>query len=68
MAWSLSFYIFISCLISFRLKCHPFLPSLVPYYLCSKREIKPGLEALKGLGDIGNKQEGLEDLEDKNNK
>ena len=55
MAWFLSFYIFTSCLILFGLKYRPFLPSLVPYCPHSEREIKPGLEALKDLEDIGNK-------------
>ena len=56
MAWSLSFYIFISYLISFRLnKYYLFLPSLALYCPHSKREIKLGLKALKDLGDISYK-------------
>ena len=68
MAWSPSFHIFISCLILFRLKCRPFLPSSVPYCPRSEREIKPSLKALKDLKNISNKQKGLKDLEDKNSK
>jgi len=40
----------------------------VLYCPCFKRETKLGLKALKDLGDISNKQEGLEDLEDENSK
>ena len=69
MAWSLSFYIFISYLILFGLDEYcPFLLSLVLYYFCFEREIKLGLKALKDLGDIGYKYKGLEDLGDKNSK
>ena len=68
MAWSLSFYIFISCLILFGLKYHPFLLFLVLYYPCFKKEIKPSLKALKDLKNISNKQKGLKDLKNKNSK
>ena len=44
------------------------MPSLALYYPRSKREIKLGLKALKDLGDIGYKDKGLKDLEDKNGK
>jgi len=43
----------------------PFLVLYCPYF---KRETKPGLKALKDLGDISNRQKGLKELEDKNSK
>ena len=55
MAWSLSFYIFINCLILFKPKYCPFLLSLVLFCSYSEREIKLGLKALKNLSNITNK-------------